>query len=133
MAFQHVVLCLNDVKKQQYIARLGFGENIDGFMSEFRFSSRYSSTVFHAALKSGSDLYIEDSGKGKIKESIPDWFQKISHAGSFILLPLTVSQRPLGLIYADHPRVNGMNLNGKQLNLMKALRNQIVLVFRSRN
>ncbi len=133
MAFQHVVLCLNDVKKQQYIARLGFGENIDGFMSEFRFSSRYSSTVFHAALKSGSDLYIEDSGKGKIKESIPDWFQKISHAGSFILLPLTVSQRPLGLIYADHPGVNGMNLNGKQLNLMKALRNQIVLVFRSRN
>lgn len=133
MAFQHVVLCLQDVKKQQYTARLGFGEDIEGFMSEFSFSSHYSPTVFHAALKNSVDLYIDDSKSLKIKENIPQWYWKFAHAGSFILLPLTLGQRPIGLIYADHPSVKGMNLSGRQLNLMKALRNQIVLAFRSRS
>jgi len=132
MAFQHVVLCLYDVKNQQYAARLGFGEDIEEFMREFQFASRYSATVFHAALKNGVDLYIEDSKSLKIRENIPEWYWKCAGAGSFILLPLIMSQRPIGIIYADHPRANGMNLSGKQLNLMKALRSQIVLAFRSR-
>jgi len=132
MAFQHVVLCLNDVKNQQYTARMGFGEEIEEFMGEFRFSSRYSPTVFHAALKNGVDLYIEDSKADKISERIPEWYWKIACSGSFILLPLIMAQRPIGIIYADHPHAQGMDLGGKQLNLMKALRNQIVLAFRSR-
>ena len=132
MAFQHVVLCLHEVKKQRYTARLGFGEDIEEFMREFCFSSRYSPSVFHAALKNGVDLYIEDSKASKIRDNIPEWYWKFACAGSFILLPLTMSGRPIGIIYADHPRAKGMNLSGKQLNLMKALRNQIVLAFRSR-
>ena len=133
MAFQHVVLCLQDIKKQQYTARLGFGEDIEAFMNEFCFSSSYSPTVFHAALKNSVDLYIEDSKSLKMQENIPQWYWQFAAAGSFILLPLTMGQRAIGLIYADHPSVKGMNLNGKQLNLMKALRNQIVLAFRSRS
>ena len=132
MAFQHVVLCLQDMKQAQYIARLGFGEDIEEFMRGFVFSSRYSPTVFHAALKNGVDLYIEDSKAGKIRDNIPEWYWKFASAGSFILLPLTMGQRAIGIIYADHPRAKGMNLSGKQLNLMKALRNQIVLAFRAR-
>ena len=133
MAFQHVVLCLQDIKKQQYTARLGFGEDIEAFMNEFCFSSSYSPTVFHAALKNSVDLYIEDSKSLKMQENIPQWYWQFAAAGSFILLPLTMGQRAIGLIYADHPSVKGMNLSGKQLNLMKALRNQIVLAFRSRS
>ena len=131
MAFQHVVLCLHDMKQQQYTARLGFGEEIEEFMREFRFSSRYSTTVFHAALKNGVDLYIEDSTSRKIRDNIPDWYHRFANAGSFILLPLIMGQRAIGIIYADHPSIKGMNLSGNQLNLMKALRNQIVLAFRS--
>ena len=132
MAFQHVVLCLHDVKNQQYAARLGFGTDIEKFMSEFHFSAQYRPTVFHAALKNGVDLYIENSKSLKIKDNIPEWFWKCAGAGSFILLPLIMSQRPIGIIYAGHPRAKGMNLSGKQLNLMKALRSQVVLAFRSR-
>ncbi|MCB1759815.1 MAG: HDOD domain-containing protein [Gammaproteobacteria bacterium] len=132
MAYQHVVLCLQDVKSQSYAARLGFGEEIESFMQEFKFPSRYSNTVFHVALKNGVDLYIEDCKAQKIQDNIPEWYTAISHAGSFILLPLLVNQRALGMIYADHPKRRGVDLSGKQLNLLKALRNQLVLAFRAR-
>lgn len=132
MAFQHVLLCLHDVKQQRYIARLGFGEDIENFMDGFHFPVHYSATVFHAALKNGVDLYIEESRHANIRESIPQWYWRISSAGSFILLPMSVGRRGIGLIYADHPRARGMTLSVKQLNLMKALRNQILLAVRSR-
>ncbi len=132
MAFQRVVVCLREVKKQRYLARLGFGEEIDAFMEGFRFPDRYSADVFHAALKNGVDLYIADAGQPKIRNNLPGWYRQISSAGSFLLFPLVVRQRPLGLIYADHPKAHGMDLTEEQLNLLKALRNQVLLGFRAR-
>ena len=64
-------------------------------MRGFVFSSRYSPTVFHAALKNGVDLYIEDSKAGKIRDNIPEWYWKFASAGSFILLPLTMGRERL--------------------------------------
>ena len=49
-----------------------------------------------------------------------------------MVFPLVVRQRPLGLIYGDHARVDGLCIGGKTLNLLKALRNQLVLGFRER-
>jgi hypothetical protein len=43
-----------------------------------------------------------------------------------------VKQRPLGLIYGDHLQPDGLPVTGKTLNLLKALRNQLVLAFRER-
>ena len=62
---------------------------------------------------------------------MPDWYRKISHAGSFLLFHLVVNKRPIGLIYADHPKVNGLEIDKKKLNLLKSLRNQIMLAVRS--
>ncbi len=132
MAFQRVLLGLQDVNRNQFTARLGFGADIERFMEHFRFPCRYSPNVFHVAMKRGVDLYIEDTNDRKIRDDIPGWYRNISHAGSFILFPLMVNRRALGLIYADHPHARGMQLSGSQLNLLKALRNQIVLGFRSR-
>ncbi|MEE9358625.1 hypothetical protein [Candidatus Vondammii sp. HM_W22] len=67
-----------------------------------------------------------------IKKDIPDWYRKISKAGSFFVFPLILRQRPLGLIYADHQTPQGVALTSKQLNLIKTLRNQIILVFKTR-
>lgn len=131
MAFQRVVLCLQDANRREYVARLGFGAGIDEFMAAFRFSAQAGSDVFHAALKNGVDLYIADSREQKILESIPAWYRKISKAGSFLLFPLVVEQRPLGLIYSDHPNPRGMELSSGQLDALKALRNQMVLGIRS--
>lgn len=132
LAFNRVVLCLQDRSKQEIKAKLGFGNDIDNFMAGFHFSRQYSSDVFHAALKNGVDLAISNTADAKIKDNLPEWYKKISNAGSFLIFPLVVKQRPLGLIYADHPQPGGIVLTAKQLNLIKTLRNQLILAFRSR-
>ncbi len=49
------------VNLNQVSARLGLDEGVEDFMSGFHFPIRYQSTVFHAALKNGADLYIADT------------------------------------------------------------------------
>jgi hypothetical protein len=130
MDFQRVVLALLNRTTHEMAGRLGFGSNADDFVKNFRFSTEYSVDVFHGALKNAVDVYIANTGEGKIQADIPDWYKRISRAGSFLLFPLVINHRPLGLIYADHELPNGLDIDKKKLNLLKSLRNQIVLAVR---
>lgn len=131
MGFQRVVLALLDRKAGVMAGRIGFGEDADAFLKGFRFSAKYSVDVFHGVLKNAVDVYIADTSEKKIQADIPDWYKKISNAGSFLLFPLVVNKKAVGLIYADHPMPNGLEIDKKKLNLLKSLRNQIVLAVRS--
>ncbi|MCW8908320.1 MAG: HDOD domain-containing protein [Sedimenticola sp.] len=132
LAFGRVLLCLQNAASQEYRGKMGFGTDIDAFIAGFHFPRRYSADVFHAALKNGVDLAISDTNNRKIKDDLPQWYKDLSSAGSFLVFPLVVKQRPLGLIYADHPQAGGVELTAKQLNLIKTLRNQLILAFRAR-
>jgi serine/threonine protein kinase len=132
LAFGRVVLCLQDRATNQMKAKLGFGNDIDSFVPRFHFPKQYSADVFHAALKNGVDLAISNARDEKIQADLPEWYKQISNAGSFLIFPLVIKQRPLGLIYADHSQPNGVSLTAKQLNLIKTLRNQLILAFRAR-
>jgi HD-like signal output (HDOD) protein len=131
MGFQRVVLVLLNRKTNEMAGRIGFGDDAEEFVKEFRFPAKYSVDVFHGALKNAVDVYIANSKEGKIQADIPDWYKKISNAGCFLLFPLVVNKRALGLIYADHAMPNGLDIDKKKLNLLKSLRNQIVLAVRS--
>lgn len=132
MAFNRIVLCLCDRSGGQMSAKIGFGQDVEAFLKGFQFPLAWQADVFHAALRNNVDVHIADARDPKIKKSLPNWFGNVSDAGSFVLFPLVVRQKPVGLIYGDHPRVNGLEITGKTLNLLKALRNQIVLGFRGR-
>jgi serine/threonine protein kinase len=131
IGFQRIVLSLRSGDGKQIVARMGFGEDIETFKKGFRFPIAYSPDIFHVAMKNSVDIYIADSNEDKVKKNLPDWYSKSSNAGSFFIFPLSVKKKPLGLIYADHPDPNGLHVDGKRLNLIKALRNQIVLAFQS--
>ncbi|MCG8429544.1 MAG: HDOD domain-containing protein [Chromatiales bacterium] len=132
MSFNRVVLCLLDGVKKHYVARLGFGKDIEQFMPAFKFSRNYSPDVFHAALKNGADIYISNAGDASIVKDIPVWHKKISQANAFAVFPLVIKESPVGLIYADYDHPEGAKLVGKSLNLIKALRNQVILALRAR-
>ncbi len=131
VGFQRVVLALLDRKRKCMSGRLGFGEADDRFLQGFSFSTDYSVDVFHGALKNAVDVYIADTTSEKIAVDIPDWYRQISNAGSFLLFPLVINKQPVGLIYADHAEPHGLDIDKKRLNLLKSLRNQIVLAVRS--
>jgi hypothetical protein len=131
MEFERVVLALLDKRSAQMVGRLGFGEASDVFIKQFKFPIKYHVDVFHGALKNAVDVYIANTADKKMQADIPDWYKKISDAGSFLLFPLVVNKRPVGLIYADHTKANGLEIDKNRLNLLKMLRNQIVLAVKS--
>jgi HD-like signal output (HDOD) protein len=130
MGFQRVVLALLNRRSREMAGRIGFGDDAEQFVKHFRFPAKYNVDVFHGALKNAVDVYIANTGDKKIQGDIPDWYKQISKAGSFLVFPLVVNKRPVGLIYADHARPNGLDIDKKKLNLLKSLRNQIVLAVR---
>ncbi len=132
-AYEHVILALQDKNRKEYCAKMGFGANVEKLITQFHFPAKFSSNVFHAAINNDVDLYIENASDKKIRANIPEWHQQILNSGSFFIFPLVVNQRPLGLIYADHTKPNGVSLSKKQLNLVKALRNQLILAIKSRS
>ncbi len=131
MDFRRVVLALLEPKSGQMAGRLGFGEDADGFIKAFKFPIKYSVDVFHGALKNAVDVYIANTSDAKMQADMPEWYKRISDAGSFLLFPLVVNKRAVGLIYADHARANGLEIDKTKLNLLKMLRNQIVLAVKS--
>ncbi|MEW8586488.1 MAG: HDOD domain-containing protein, partial [Candidatus Thiodiazotropha sp.] len=127
IGFQRVILALLDRKRGEMAGRLGFGSSADEFAQSFRFPTAYNVDVFHGAMKNAVDVYIADTTEQKIQADIPDWYKQISSAGSFLLFPLVINNRAVGLIYADHANPHGVEIDKKRLNLLKSLRNQIVL------
>lgn len=131
VGFKRVVLALLNQKQGEMAGRLGFGESAEQFIKAFHFSTKYRVDVFHGALKNAVDVYIADATDKKIQADIPDWYKKISNAGSFLIFPIVVNKRAVGLIYADHSQPHGLAIDKKRLNLLKSLRNQIVLAVRN--
>ncbi|MEJ2610335.1 MAG: HDOD domain-containing protein [Candidatus Thiodiazotropha sp.] len=127
VGFQRVILALLNRKQGEMAGRLGFGESVDEFIKSFHFPTAYHVDVFHGALKNAVDVYIADATDKKIQADIPDWYKQISKAGSFLIFPIVVNKHPVGLIYADHSQPRGLAIDKKRLNLLKSLRNQIVL------
>lgn len=132
MAFRRALLCLRDSSSQEMVSKLGFGADVDSFLKGFRFPLAWRADVFHAALKNGVDIYVSNTRDPKLQADLPDWFKGLSDAGCFLLFPIVVKNAPLGLIYADHAQADGLRITPKTLNLLRALRNQLVLGFRER-
>lgn len=128
--FNRVLLCLMDMNRSRLQARLGFGKDIEKVMDvfEFRINVR-SADVFNIALSQMKDLGIENALSPGIKRGIPEWFLASVAAPAFVLYPIIVNKRPIGLIYGDKEEA-GPVLGGAHLKYMKTLTNQAVLAIK---
>ena len=130
MGFQRVLLCIKDRKTDAMTGRFGFGRDIEQVTRDFRFPLRHTGDVFHTALEKNADIMIADINDPNILASIPDWYCRTISAQTFILLPLTIRNVSVALIYADKERAGEIALSRKDLGLLRALRNQATLAFK---
>jgi transcriptional regulator with GAF, ATPase, and Fis domain len=130
MKFQHVLLCIKDRKTDSMTGRFGFGPDIAQITRDFRFSLRPTNDVFHTVLSKNTDILVADINAPKIKDGIPDWYRKAVSAQTFILLPLSLNNIPVALIYADKEQAGDIALTREELCLLRALRNQAALAFK---
>ena len=85
--------------------------------------------VFNIALAQTTDLGIDDSSDPRIMKGIPEWYRRLVAAPAFVLFPVLINKKPLGLLYADKDR-KGRVIDGSQLQYMKILCNQAVLAIK---
>ncbi|MDZ7652611.1 MAG: HDOD domain-containing protein [Burkholderiaceae bacterium] len=129
LGYARTALALRDPATGLYRTRAAFGEP----KPQFGFGSQSAPNLFTAALSQHKDLHIADSAADKVRASLPDWFARdFAMARSFLLMPLVVGDRLVGFFYADRPLVDPAGLSAQELNLLRALRSQVVLALRSR-
>ncbi len=127
MKFNRILVFIRDPKKNIMSAKFGFGQDIDRLLNDLSFTLEDTPDVFHVAIDKGLDIVIEDVTAENIASKIPAWFAKKISAKSFLLLPIAVKNKTIGLIYADANIPYGLKIEPQQLTLLRTLRNQAVL------
>lgn len=130
MGFAHVVLCIKDGRHNTMCGKFGFGDGVQGLIQAFDFPLAAQPDVFLVALQNNADILITDIDDPKIATRIPAWYRQHVPARTFVLFPIIVRGKPIGLIYADRPQPGDIAIPEKELSLLKSLRNQAVLAIR---
>ena len=130
MGFEHVIFCIKDGRQNAMCGKFGFGDGVQEQLKAIRFSMVEQPDVFHVALKNNADILITDVDDPKIATRIPQWYRQAMRAKTFVLFPIVIKGKPVGLIYADRPNPNDIKIPEKELSLLKSLRNQAVLAIR---
>lgn len=130
MGFAHVLLCIKDGRHNTLCGKFGFGDNVQALIKAFDFSLAAQPDVFLVALQNNADILITDIDEPNIASRIPAWYRKQVTARTFVLFPIIVRGKPIGLIYADRPQPGDIAIPEKELSLLKSLRNQAVLAIR---
>jgi hypothetical protein len=130
MGFEHVLLCIKDGRHNTMRGKFGFGDEVQTLVKAFDFSLTAPSDVFLVALTNNADILISDVDEPKIASRIPAWYRKHIVARTFVLFPIIVKAKPIGMIYADRSGAGDIVIAEKELSLLKSLRNQAVLAIR---
>lgn len=132
IGFQRAIFMLRNIRENTMLARFGFGPDVERIIPHFRFPLPFSPDVFHLALDKGADISIEDVRSLNISDKIPQWYHELIDAPCFLLLPLMLNDKPIGLIYADMAEANQLDISRQQLALLRTLRNQAVLAIKQK-
>lgn len=132
MGFHRTLFLIRNNKQAAMIARFGFGPGIREIIPEFHFPLAFVTDVFHLSIEKGLDISIEDVRSLNIADKIPHWYRHTVNAPCFILLPLMLQGKAIGLIYADMQEANQLDISHQQLSLLRTLRNQAVLAIKEK-
>ncbi len=127
--FDNVIFCAVDPGNQFLTARIGHGTDWANLRKNFRIPLAFEADVFHAAIAKAADILIHDTGAASIRNRIPEWYRNLLDAKSFLLLPISIGNRCVAMIYADR-RDATLRLSPQTLGLVKSVRNQITLAMR---
>ena len=131
---RYVLFALRDARTETLVGRFGLGEGIDNLAPLFKVPLKVAAgqkpELFGAVCLKAVDTLISDATQANIAQRLPDWWRAKFAAGSFLVLPLTLKNAPFAMIYADRAKAGSIQLDEKELSLLRTLRNQAVMAFR---
>jgi hypothetical protein len=133
LGFRCVVFGMRDQKTGVITGRLGLGAPAAALSAQFRVDVNPNGPVdlLTVACKKAADTLISDASADNVRTRLPTWLQREADARSFVLLPLTMKGAPFALIYADCATAGGIVLGERELSLLRTLRNQAVMAFKT--
>ncbi len=94
------VFALLSQDKTMLTDKYSISSNNQGFARPFKFSA-IENNIFSKALKEGQALWVQDALAEQYKNLIDEDVRRILEAESFMLYPIVIDGKPIGLIYAD--------------------------------
>jgi serine/threonine protein kinase len=133
LGFRCIVFGLRDPRTGIITGRLGLGEAANALIPQFRVDVNPDGALdlLSVACRKAADTLISDASADNIRARLPAWLQREAGARSFVLLPLTMRGAPFALIYADCASAGGIVLGDRELSLLRTLRNQAVMAFKT--
>ena len=133
LGFRCVVFGLRDPKTGVITGRFGLGAPASALSAQFRVDVNPNGPVdlLSVACKKAADTLISDASADNVRSRVPTWLQREADARSFVLLPMTMKSAPFALIYADCATPGGIVLGDRELSLLRTLRNQAVMAFKT--
>lgn len=102
LGFSRAIAFLRDPEQARYVAHMCFGEAAQELLPRLVFGDAYQPDVFHASLANDKMIFVENALDPAFVNKLPRWWKDALPAvRSFMVLPLTVSRRPVGFIYGD--------------------------------
>ncbi len=131
MAFDRIIFCMRDARTETLTGRFGLGQGVESVTKTFKVPLKTATPdLFGVVCAKGVDTMINDATEARIVQRLPEWYRSVVHAPTFLLLPLQIKGAPFGLIYADKLRPGTLELDEKELAMLRTLRNQAVMAFK---
>jgi HD-like signal output (HDOD) protein len=132
LQLQRIVVCLREPASGDLVGRIGLGDRATTLAPQFRIALSPPSCLFGLLCVKNADTLISDAGDPVIAQRLPAWYVKQVQAPTFLLLPLKLGDKPLGLIYGDRARAHTLQVGDAELTQLKAMRNQLIMAMRMR-
>ncbi len=134
MHFDHIIFCMRDAKTETMTGRFGLGDGVEVHVKGFKSPLKAPTPdLFAVVCNKGTDTMISDASEPRLAQRLPSWYRTGLNAPTFLLLPLVIKGAPFGLIYADKKQRGSLELDEKELSLLRTLRNQAVMAFKQSN
>jgi HD-like signal output (HDOD) protein len=133
MGFRFATVCMRDLQTNRYRARIFMGENHEARGAAFNFPVTGTGNIFHLALDRDADVMVSDAADPKIRDLLPAWHRTlVPDARSFVLLPLVINKKPIGLFYADRAQPAPEGVPANETALIKMLKGQVLVALQTR-
>jgi HD-like signal output (HDOD) protein len=127
MGFRFATACLRDLQQGKFTARIAVGEKYLERQRDFQFPAQNDNSIFHLAMSNNVDLMISDAASPKVQNILPAWHKQIlPDTRSFIILPLVIDGKPLGLFYADRACTAEEGVPPDETALIRTLKAQLM-------
>ncbi|HEX5806600.1 MAG TPA: HDOD domain-containing protein [Macromonas sp.] len=127
---QRVLFCLKEPGTEVLTGRFGIGADAARTARAFRADMATRTDLFGAICRSGRDTLMQDTQSAQIAARLPAWFARECAAQTLLLLPLQAKGNTFALICADKAQAHGIELQEREMTLLKTLRNQAVMALR---